>query len=58
MCLPNMCRLGLGLCTQVALCTMRHSKESQLCAMPYSTESTHICKYLCQIETKIENILG
>jgi hypothetical protein len=42
---------------------MRHSAESQLStmrlrAMPHSAELTHISEYLCEIETKFENILG
>jgi hypothetical protein len=30
----------------------------QLRAMRHSVESTHICEYLCEIKTKLENILG
>jgi hypothetical protein len=32
--------------------------ESRLCAMRHSAESTHICEYLREIETKYKNILG
>jgi hypothetical protein len=35
-----------------------HSAELRLCPMPHSAESTHIREYLCEIETKLKNILG
>jgi hypothetical protein len=37
---------------------MRHSAEFRLPAMRHSTESTIIREYICELEIKLDNILG
>jgi hypothetical protein len=45
--------------TPVQLSVKNKPKFSgRLSAIRHSAESTHICKYLCEIETKFKNILG
>jgi hypothetical protein len=47
-----------GLLRAMRFSAMRYSAELRLRAMPHSTESKHIFEYLCEIESKFENILG